>query len=72
VNPNQDSINCSGATLEVGTRHLVEPFGYGVLNIVIDRVCNFEMRMPVDCINHVPTTVDSVGVTEAVGGHDII
>jgi hypothetical protein len=36
VNPNQDSINCSGATLKVGTRHLAEPFGYGVLNIVID------------------------------------
>ena len=72
VNQNQDSINCSGATLEVGTRHLAEPFGYGMLNIVIDRVCNFETRMPVDSINHIPTTVDRVCVTDTVRGHDVV
>jgi hypothetical protein len=48
-----------------------------MLNIVINRVCNFETRMPVDSINHIPTTVDlltrgkklQVVVARHGGGH---
>jgi hypothetical protein len=43
-----------------------------MLNVVIIRVCNFETRMTVDCVNNIPTTVDCVRVTYAVRGHDVI
>jgi hypothetical protein len=71
--PNQDSINGSSAALKIGAGgHLTEPFRYIMLNAVINRIRNSEIRMPADSINHVPTTVDGIRVTDAIRTHYVI